>query len=340
VGARGQRFGAQKRLVSRKRILMLVPYITLGAHAGAGLIRREFVRIDARTLPTMSPDLAWNSSVPLRIALDGRDDATPLYLLHPRVAPLAAIASRLRRHFRRHLEPQEMDESPRPYAPSLADSQYFSPLGSEAWAEADEENDDDEPALWFQLHGAVVRWDIPLGAALDALGRPTPLPIDLTLHIGRPPSNIAALDASDDGFRAFVHSLKQAAHLERGTARSVLTLALARQRALYAACSAGDLSSYEDLEDVDPKRVPCRVFVDGCSTWTQLPFAACNEHGAPATVGEALGPCVRRALSINDVRRATAVCHGVELPWDCVLVDAWRALRCGDHFLYVAVRLL
>ena len=119
-----------------------------------------------------------------------------------------------------------------------------------------------------------------------------------------------------------------------------MTLALARQRALYAACGSGDLSSYEDLEDVDPKRVPCRVFVDGCATWTQLPFAACNEQGAPATVGEALGPCVCRALSINDVRRATAVCHGVELPWDCVLVDAWRALRCGDHFLYVAVRLL
>ena len=182
--------------------------------------------------------------------------------------------------------------------------------------------------------------DIPLGAALDALGRPAPLPIDLALHVGRPPSNIAALDASDDGFRAFVHSLKQAAHLERGTARAVLTLALARQRALYAACGSGDLSSYEDLEDVDPKRVPCRVFVDGCSTWTQLPFAACNEKGAPATVGEALGPCVRRALGIDDVRGATAVCHGVALPWDCALVDAWRALRCGDHFLYVAVRLL
>ncbi len=59
-----------------------------------------------------------------------------------------------------------------------------------------------------------------------------------------------------------------------------------------------------------------------------------------STVGEALGPCVRRALSIEEVRRATAVCHGVTLPWDCVLVDAWRALRCGDHFLYVAVRLL
>ena len=286
-------------------------------------------------------DDAWQSRVPLRLALDGRDDATPLYILHPRGAPLAALASRLRRHFRSHLEPKD-DESdaPRPFAPSLADSQYFSPLGSEAWAEADEENDDDEPALWFQLHDAVVRWDIPLGAALDALGRPTPLPVDVTLHIGRPSPNIAALDASDDGFRAFVHSLKQAAHLERGTARAVLTLALARQRALYAACSAGELSSYEDLEDVDPKRVPCRVFVDGCSTWTQLPFAACNEQGAPATVGEALGPCICRALSINDVRRATSVCHGVELPWDCALVDAWRALRCGDHFLYVAVRLL
>ena len=283
----------------------------------------------------MSRDLAWNSSVPLRLSLHERDDATPLYIMHPRGAPLAAVASRLRRHFRRHLEPQTDDEAPRPYAPSLADSQYFSPLGSEAWAEADEENDDDEPALWFQLHDAVVRWDIPLGAALDALGRPTPLPIDLTLHIGRPPSNVAALDASDDGFRAFVHSLKQAAHLERGTARSVLTLALARQRALYAACSIGDLSSYEDLDDVDPKRVPCRVFVAGCSTRTQLPFAA-----GTTTVGEALGPCVRRALSIDDVRRATAVCHGVDLPWDCVLVDAWRALRCGDHFLYVAVRLL
>ena len=287
----------------------------------------------------MSRDLAWNSTVPLRLALHDRADATPLYILHPRVAPLAAVAARLRRHFRRHLEPQMMDEAPRPYAPSLADSQYFSPLGSEAWAEADEENDDDEPALWFQLHDAVVRWDIPLGAALDALGRPTPLPIDLALHVGRPPSNIAALDASDDGFRAFVHSLKQAAHLERGTARAVLTLALARQRALYAACSAGDLSSYEDLEDVDPKRVPCRVFVDGCSTWTQLPFSPCT-NGAPATVGEALGPCVCRALSINDVRRAAAVCHGGALPWYCVLVDAWRALRCGDHFLYVAVRRL
>jgi hypothetical protein len=295
----------------------------------------------------MSNDLAhdlaaksWRSTIPLRLALHEREDATPLYVLHPRVAPLAAIAHRLRRHFRSHLEPKDESDAPRPYAPSLADSQYFSPLGSEAWAEADEENDDDEPALWFQLHDAVVRWDIPLGAALDALGGPTPLPIDVTLHIGRPPPNIAALDASDDGFRAFVHSLKQAAHLERGTARAVLTLALARQRALYAACSVGDLSKYEDLEDVEPKRVPCRVFVDGCSTWTQLPFSACNENGAAATVGEALGPCVCRALSINDVRRATAVCHGVALPWDCALVDAWRALRCGDHFLYVAVRRL
>ena len=287
----------------------------------------------------LAKDLAgasWQSRVPLRLALEGRPDATPLYIMHPRGAPLAAIASRLRRHFRRHLENQkEDDEAPRPYAPSLADSQYFSPLGSEAWAEADEENDDDEPALWFQLHGAVVRWDIPLGAALDALSLSPELPIDVTLHIGRPPPNIAALDASDDGFRAFVHSLKQAAHLERGTARSVLTLALARQRALYAACGSGDLASYEDLEDVDPKRVPCRVFVSGCSTWTQLPFAA-----GTTTVGEALGPCVRRALGVDDVRRATAVCHGVDLPWDCVLVDAWRALRCGDHFLDVAVRLV
>ena len=294
----------------------------------------------------MSKDLAsdlaaaaWHSRVPLRLCLHDRADATPLYILHPRGAPLAAVASRLRRHFRCHLENQKEDEAPRPYAPSLADSQYFSPLGSEAWAEADEQNDDDEPALWFQLHDAVVRWDIPLGAALDALGRPTPLPVDVTLHIGRPSPNIAALDASDDGFRAFVHSLKQAAHLERGTARSVLTLALARQRALYAACSAGDLASYEDLEDVDPKRVPCRVFVAGCSTWVQLPFSA-RTGDALATVGEALGPCVRRALGIDDVRRATAVCHGVDLPWDCVLVDAWRALRCGDHFLYVAVRLV
>ena len=278
---------------------------------------------------------AWQSKIPLRLSLHERDDATPLYLLHNRGAPLASLASRLRRHFRRHLENQkEDDEAPRPYAPSLADSQYFSPLGSEAWAE-DQDDDDAEPSLWFQLHDSVLRWDIPLGAALDALSIRPALPVDVTLHFGRPPSNVAALDASDDGFRAFVHSLKQAAHLERGTARSVLTLALARQRALYAACSAGDLSSYEDLEDVDPKRVPCRVFVSGCSTWTQLPFAA-----GTTTVGEALGPCVRRALSIDDVRRATAVCHGVALPWDCVLVDAWRALRCGDHFLYVAVRLL
>ena len=281
----------------------------------------------------MSNDLAsdlatasWHSKIPLRLALHDRADATPLYLLHPRSAPLAALASRLRRHFRRHLEPQIEDE-PRPYAPSLADSQYFSPLGSEAWAEADEENDDDEPALWFQLHDAVVRWDIPLGAALDALGRSTPLPIDLALHVGRPPSNIAALDASDDGFRAFVHSLKQAAHLERGTARAVLTLALARQRALYAACGSGDLSSYEDLEDVDPKRVPCRVFVRGCSTWTQLPFSACNEQGAPATVGEALGPCVRRALSIMmcAARRRCATasrCRGTASSWT-------RGARCG-----------
>ena len=328
-----------------KRICLLVPYRTLGAtnapRLNSALIRPHRCLNTHRMSTDLATDLAskaWQNTIPLRLALDGRDDATSLYLLHPRIAPLAAVASRLRRHFRRHLEPKDEDESPRPYAPSLADSQYFSPLGSEAWAEADEENDDDEPALWFQLHDHIIRWDIPLGAALDALGRPAPLPIDVTLHIGRPPPNVAALDASDDGFRAFVHSLKQAAHLERGTARAVLTLALARQRALYAACGSGDLSSYEDLEDVPPKRVPCRVFVDGCATWTQLPFAACNGQGAPATVGEALGPCVRRALSINDVRRATAVCHGVELPWDCVLVDAWRALRCGDHFLYVAVR--
>jgi len=36
---------------------------------------------------------AWRRTIPLRLALDGRDDATPLYLLHPRIAPLAAVAA-------------------------------------------------------------------------------------------------------------------------------------------------------------------------------------------------------------------------------------------------------
>ena len=283
---------------------------------------------------------AWQGTVPLRLHLAGRPEAAPLYLLHPRLAPLAALNARLRRHFRRDLAPTDNSSSDGDaYSGALANSQYFSPLGSEAWAEDNDEDDEERP-LWFQLGDEVLRWDIPLGAALDALGPLPPLPVDITLHVGRAPAHVAALDACDDGFRAFVHSLKQATHLERGTARAVLTLALARQRALYAACCSGDRARYEDLEDVVPKRVPCRVFVAGAATWTQLPFAAATSSGAPATVADALGPCVCRALGVADVRSAAARCHGVDVPWDCALADAWRALRCGDHALYVAVRLV
>ena len=52
------------------------------------------------TTPGVEPE-AWRAAVPLRV-VDAEDAAAPpLFLLVPRVAPLASVEARVRRHFRR-----------------------------------------------------------------------------------------------------------------------------------------------------------------------------------------------------------------------------------------------
>ena len=67
----------------------------------------------------------------------------------------------------------------------------------------------------------------------------------------------------------------------------------------------------------------------------QQPDAVCSAEGLHQFASFLLGPPVRAKLGGLE---ADAVAQGCVVPWALPLLDAWRALRAADHFLYVAVR--
>ena len=296
-----------------------------------------------------SEEEMWRGSVPVCIRL-GRDVARPMYAMVPRLAYARTLEGRIGRHFREVLAPKVASseaDGGSTASPSLADSQYFSAVSPSASSRGDSSDSEGGPGpsrggratgpLWFSEtgSGAPLRWDVPLGVALDhaSIGTKPSLPWELTAHFGDCPDERAPPEDEDGDFKAFFHALKQAVHLERGTARAALAMPRVDQEALWAAVTRGDRAAFcgADLDAVAaPRHVPVRLlFADG--PVVQLPVAP----GDGRTLGDALLAPVSAKYGSLDA--ATATAHGVRLPWRLPLVDAWRALHYGDHFLYVVV---
>eukprot|EP00629_Pelagomonadales_sp_RCC1024_P009308 CAMPEP_0119279228 /NCGR_PEP_ID=MMETSP1329-20130426/20428_1 /TAXON_ID=114041 /ORGANISM="Genus nov. species nov., Strain RCC1024" /LENGTH=210 /DNA_ID=CAMNT_0007279763 /DNA_START=162 /DNA_END=791 /DNA_ORIENTATION=+ len=206
----------------------------------------------------MEPEV-WRGGVPLCFRLQG--DARPLYVVAPRTAYLAAYETRLRRHYRDVLEPEA---APVLQNTILAESQYFAANRARPADDAASSSGDEADVLWFSDAGGPLRSDLPLGAVLDraSLKGPVKLPWDVAVR-----RDAAPAEHLEGGFSAFFHALKQAVHLERGTARAALGMAREHQRALWAAANAGDVGAYSEVDTAppeSPRRVPVRLlFADG-----------------------------------------------------------------------------
>jgi len=293
-------------------------------------------------LRTLS-DEVWRGAIPVCFRLGGDAAAPPLYVMVPRLACLGAFEARLRRHWSRHDDAADDDDGDEDRATvtapsSLADSQYFArPLASPTAgdSESDDGAGDDgaaAAALWFRdpIGGAPLAWGLPAGVAFDAAGAGAALPWAVDVVFGAAPDEAAGV-ARGAAFAAFFHALKQAVHLERGTARLALALPRVDQEALFAAATSGDRAAYaaRDVAPPDaPRRVPVRLLVAGRPV-VQLPFAPGGD------LADALRAPV--AAAFGDAP-ATAVAHGVALPWDLPLLDAWCHLKAADHFLYLVLR--
>ena len=93
-----------------------------------------------------------------------------LYVLHPRIAPLACIASRLRRHFGATWNRRTTSDAPRPYAARRWPTVNISrPSAAKPGPKLMRRTTTTSRRCGSSSTIAVVRWDIPLGAALDAL---------------------------------------------------------------------------------------------------------------------------------------------------------------------------
>jgi len=297
--------------------------------------------------PCTLRDEVWRGAIPCCFRLAGDAGARPLYAMVPRLASLGSLDARLRRHFNVGFDaaaPGDGDAAVAPMA-GLADSQYFArPLAraapEDAPADETEKGGGAREPLWFRPAGGgrPLRWAIPLGVAYDdaaARGGPARLPWALECVFEKPEAAPDAVDRAGAPFRAFFHALKQAVHLERGTARSVLSLPRVAQEALFAAGRAGDRSAFAraDVASRDaPRRVPVRLIFPGGGPPVQLPFPPTG------SLRDALAAPIRAAFGAADVAEAAdVVAHGVPLPWDLPLLDAWRALHAADHFLYLVV---
>ena len=289
----------------------------------------------------------WRGAIPVCFR---SGDERPMYAMVPRLAYLPMLHGRLTRHFQR----DRVDEAASDVvgqgdqAPSLEVSQYFAAVsparsaGDAAEAGPASAGARGGEALWFTdgASGAPVAWELPLGAAHDAalLRGPVRLPWKLVAHFGGAPADHVPCDGPGECFRAFFHSLKQAVHLDRGTARAALAMPRVDQEALWKALDEGDRSAFaaRDLAPSDaPRNVPVRVlFREG--PLLQIPMAPSDATAGARSLADALAPPVRAKLGA-DLGDVVVTAHGVPLPWDLPLLDAWRNLHYGDRFLYLAV---
>jgi len=332
------------------------------------------LRTDAEAAQTE----VWLGSIPVCVelaasSLVASSAPRPLWVLVPRVAYVASFAGDVADHFR---------DSVAEVSTTLADAVWFA------------ERDDDDASIPTTTREAVDPFArLPAGALFDSARR-RDVPWRLVAHFSArrrlpaatpassssspasssPGPTAAARVDEDSCERRFFHALKQATHLEHGTARSVLSMPRVDQAALWRAVCAGDRAGYaaRDVKGVvsgpleSPLRhVPLRVVVPPTSRTrgrvvAQLPHSA---YDAAAGRKRTLGDCVEAVLRVLASRRAaqdggeqdesgsavaggaagtkrnwTLRVHGVDdVDPDLPLLEAWKALRHADHFLYVVV---
>ncbi|KAJ8603168.1 hypothetical protein CTAYLR_004606 [Chrysophaeum taylorii] len=269
----------------------------------------------------------WLGSIPVCVELAGDEVVgakapRPYWAMVPRMSYLPTLAGALRTHF----------------SDSIAQLSY---RGGLKRVDEDSEGTEEEPGfsrVWFSAP-EPLRWQRPAGVLYDACGGGS-LPWRVVVHFSNYPRSLLDLE-EDTCERTFFHALKQAVHLETGTARAALVMPRVQQSALWKAVASGDRAAFaaadvknESPLEAPPRSVPVRLVLEAGKTVVQLPFSAYDSRGRKRTLGETLLDGDRLEF-LTDASALRA--HAVDLDPDLPLIDTWKALRHADHFLYVLV---
>lgn len=175
---------------------------------------------------------------------------------------------------------------------------------------------------WFEYKRIPLPWQIPVGVLYDLLASENKQPWRLTVHFRSFPSDTLLRWDGDVTLRAaFFNSLKEAAYICQGSARSVMDMALQAQNDLWSAVTAGDAEQYASVSsslNMVPKArgdrrpsVPLRLYVrhshggymaslNSATQYTSRPVETVTESGRSRTLQEVL-----HAL-LSDLRRNDA----------------------------------
>ncbi|CAL8471512.1 g11054 [Coccomyxa elongata] len=163
---------------------------------------------------------------------------------------------------------------------------------------------------WFEYKRIPLPWQIPVGVLYDLLASENEQPWHLTVHFRSFPSDTLLRWDGDITLRAaFFNSLKEAAYICQGSARSVMDMALQAQNDLWSAVTAGDAEQYASISsslNMSPKArgerrpsVPLRLYVrhthggymaslNSATQYTSRPVETVTESGRSRTLQEVL----------------------------------------------------
>ena len=273
--------------------------------------------------------------------------------------------------------------------------------------ENENENErENEPPCWFDHDGTPLRWDVCAGILHDVFVRrdsdgavASAEPWRLTVHYAayrddendprvfengdgsrnrRDPGSFACVEAQSCARAHFFNALKEATHIERGSAASVMSMTRAAQTNLWRSVLTGDRRLAFEAEEAlsvssnvsrdgprdgadDVRRlIPVRVYVETSDTrkvpgrasrrdvvWTSAPvpvvLAAENGASRKATARDALALVAASpdGAATDDAYDEVWRCsvQGVDVRLDAPLDALHARMRGADRFLHVcAVR--
>ena len=272
----------------------------------------------------------------------------------------------------------------------------------EARDDRNENKNEHEPPCWFDHDGTPLRWDVCAGILHDVFVRrdsdgavASAEPWRLTVHYAayrddendprvfengdgsrnrRDPGSFACVEAQSCARAHFFNALKEATHIERGSAASVMSMTRAAQTNLWRSVLTGDRRLAFEAEEAlsvslnfskdgprdgadDVRRlIPVRVYVEtsyGQTTsrrdvvWTSAPVpvvrAAENGASRKATARDALALIAASpdGAATDDAYDEVWRCsvQGVDVRLDAPLDALHARMRGADRFLHVcAVR--
>ena len=271
----------------------------------------------------------------------------------------------------------------------------------EARDDRNENENEREPPCWFDHDGAPLRWDVCAGILHDVFVRrdsdgavASAEPWRLTVHYAayrddendpralggdgsrnrRDAGSFACVEAQSCARAHFFNALKEATHIERGSAASVMSMTRAAQTNLWRSVLTGDRRLAFEAEEAlsvssnvsrdgprdgadDVRRlIPVRVYVEtsyGQTTsrrdvvWTSAPVpvvrAAANGASRKATARDALALIAASpdGAATDDAYDEVWRCsvQGVDVRLDTPLDALHARMRGADRFLHVcAVR--